>query len=87
MLSVKDCCAHPSLTLHLEQLLPRNDISATSENYQERCAEACLLLQVEIVEQFLETDLNQRMPSFNMTEFQKQLMSVFNTSLFSVTDC
>lgn len=79
MLSVKDCCTNPSLTVHLEQTLPRNDISATAKNYQERWAEACLLLQVEIVEQFLETELNQRMPSFNMTEFQKQLMSVFNT--------
>jgi len=34
-------------------------------------------LQVETVEQFLEEQLHQRMPSFNMTEFQKQLTLVF----------
>jgi len=36
----------------------------------------CLCMQVDTVEQFLEVELHQRMPSFNMTEFQKQLMSV-----------
>jgi len=41
------------------------------------------LLQVETVEQFLEAELHQRMPSFNMTEFQKQLMLVLNIVLFS----
>ena len=65
-------------------LTEKRNQGSTNELLQTMRQTLCLLLQVEIVEQFLEIELRQRMPSFNMTEFQKQLMWVSASFLFAV---